>query len=153
MSEIYFIIFGALLAILGGYIGDEIRAWRERKRELGAIKVNLIDELSEIEGTVRNMHEVWEQTRFFGEKYVVDLLSNTTTYDAVRPRLFLISDTKLRKKLVAFYKKLKDTVKKSEGKVGSLAETKEAQTQQTTLESSFQSIGTEARSLREEIEG
>lgn len=152
MNEIYPIIFGALLAIFGGYIGDEIRAWRERGRELHSIKSNLADELSDIDETVKSMHEVWEQTRFFGEKYVTELLSNTSSYDAVRPRLFLIKDKGVRKKLVAFYKKLKDTVKKSEGKVGSLAENQEAQAEQTALETSFQSLGTEAKNLKKELE-
>lgn len=152
MSDFQLLLLGALLAIVGGYVGDEIRAWRERVRELKAIKITLADELGEIEATIKNMHEVWEQTKFFGAKYISELLSGTSAYDGARPRLFLISDDDLRKKLVAFYKKLKDQVKKSEGRVGTLADTEDAKAEQVAFEAAFQILGTEAKHIREKLE-
>lgn len=146
------LILGALLAILGGVVNDEFRAWRERRSELKAIKSSLSDELSEIELTVKNMHEVWEQTHIFGVKYVTDLLTCTSTYDSYRQRFFLIKDTELRKEITAFYKKMKDTVKKAEGKVGSLDETQESKDEQSGFEKSFQDIGVDSKKLREKLE-
>lgn len=146
------LILGALLAIIGGAISDEFRAWRERRNERKAIKTSLVDELSEIEMTVKNMHEVWDQTHVFGVKYITDLLSCTSAYDSCRQRLFLIKDTELRKEIIAFYKKLKNTAQKAEGKVGSLDETQESKDEQSGFERSFQEIGAEAKVLREKLE-
>lgn len=50
-GNIWFLLLGALLATLGGIAGDELRAWSERRRKRGAIKISLADELNEIETT------------------------------------------------------------------------------------------------------
>src|SRR3989344_544919 len=105
-NEAWYLILGAVLAIGGGWISDEIRAWRERDRELKSIKVAIGDELGEIESTINNMHEVWKQAKVLSPSYIVNLLANTTAFDTLRTRLFLIKDKDLRKKVVAFYKKL-----------------------------------------------
>lgn len=152
MNDLYLLIIGALLAILGGTLGDEIRAWRERRRELGSIKIALSDELSDIETTIKNMHEVWEKSKVFHPTYINDLLSSTSTFESVRPRLFLIKDDKLRKDLVAFYKELKDTAKKSEGKLGTLANTSEAMAEQAAFENSFQALGSKAKGLKDKFD-
>jgi hypothetical protein len=150
-EQLWFIILGATLAIGGGWISDEIRAARERSRELKAIKIAIGDELSEIDTTIKNMHEVWESAHVLNPSYITDLLSMTASFDCLRPRLFLIKKEELRKKVVAFYKKLKDTAKKSEGKLGTLANTPEATAEQTVIEGWFQSIATTAREIREEL--
>ena len=108
-EQVSLIILGAALAIAGGWISDEIRAWRERKRELKSIKIAIGDELGEIETTINNMHEVWTTAKVLSPSYISDLLANTTAFDNLRTRLFLIEDKVLRKKVVAFYKKRIDS--------------------------------------------
>lgn len=151
-NDTWLIIIGALLAIGGGWISDEIRAWRERARELKSIRVAIGDELGEIETTISNMHEVWEQAKVLPFSYITDLLGNTTAFDNLRTRLFLIKDENLRKKVIAFYKKLKDTAKKSEGKLGTLADTEEAKIEQGAFDTKFQGLGAEAKGLKKELE-
>ncbi len=152
MSETWSILLGAALAIGGGWISDEIRACRERSRELKSIKIALSDELGEIETTVHNMHEVWTQAKVLSPTYINDLLSNTTAFDNLRARLFLIKDKDLRKKVVSFYKKLKDLSKKSEGKVGTLADTEESRAEQARFDSEFQALATEAKAIKLELD-
>lgn len=141
----------ALLAICGGAVGDEVRAWRERNRECRSIKVSLADELSEIETTIGNMHQVWESAQLFHPSYVTDLLASTSAYDNLRPRLFLIKDQTLRKEISDFYKKLKDTAHKTEGKIGTLAQTTEATNEQASFDSSFQALASEAKTIRSKL--
>jgi hypothetical protein len=152
MSDQIPLIVGALLATVGGYCGDEIRSWRERGRELKSIKICIGDELKEIETTIGNMHQVWESAQLFHPNYVADLLSSTSAYDELRPRLFLIKDGTLRKDIGDFYKKLKDTVRKTEGKIGTLAQTSDATSEQAGFDASFQDICKEAKVLREQLD-
>src|SRR3989339_972550 len=119
-DQVLSLILGAALAIIGGGLGYEYRARRECSRELKSIKVSIGDELSEIESNIHNMYEVWEKAKTLSPSYLAALLQSTTAFDTLRTRLFLIKDQTLRKKVVAFYKKLKDAIKKHEGKVGSL---------------------------------
>lgn len=149
---IFSIAFGALLAIVGGWIGDEIRAARMQKRELKSIKTILADELGEIETTLKTMREVWAKSKIFYPTYITDIQSGMSSFESIRQRLFLIDDQDLRKKIVAFYKKLKDTAKKSEGKVGTLANTPVALAEQTGFDTSFQELQTEAGGIKGELE-
>lgn len=152
MNNPWYIVFGSGLALVGGTINNEFRAWRDRSNERKAIKISFVDELTEIELAIKSMHDVWDQTKIFSPAYVEDLKSNTSSYDSFRLRLFLIKDVKLRRKIVAFYKKIKDTSKKSEGKGGTLAETDEVKKEQADLEASFQVLGKEAKEIRECLE-
>src|SRR3989344_1660443 len=140
MNEIFSLIVGALLATGGGYIGYEARTWRERNREKESIYICISDELRGIEATINNMHQVWESANMFNPNHLTDLLASTTAYDSLRGRLFLISDAILRKDIGDFYKKLKDTVKKIDGKLGTLAETPEATAEQKGFDTEFQNI-------------
>ena len=151
-SDIWLIVLGGLLAIIGGYVGDELRALRERSRECKAIKVSIADELQEIETTIGNMHQVWDQAQLLPPTYVTALLQTTSAYDNLRPRLFLIKDKALRKEISDFYKKLKDTSLKAEGRLGTLAQTDEAKAEQSGFDTSFQSLATEAKTLRCKVE-
>lgn len=148
MNEVWFIILGALLAIGGGYIGDEIRSWSDRRRERTAIKISLCDELKGIEEIVHTIHSVWESAKVFTPSYVSDLLASTTAYDSLRTRLFLINEDDLRADLNSFYKKLRDTVRKTEGKIGTLANTAEVIAEQNAFDTAFQALGTDAKNLR-----
>lgn len=130
MNDIVLLSIGAGLAIVGGAISEEIRAWRGRSRERHAIKVCLADELREVESTIGIMHQVWENAATFHPRFVVDLLDNTSAYDTHRLRLFLIKESELRKEVNDFYKKLKDTAKKAGDKLGTLADTEDAKNEQ-----------------------
>jgi len=152
MNDVILLAVGALLAIAGGAAGDEIRAWRERNRERKAIKISIADELKDIETIIGNMHQVWDSAQLFHPSYVTDLLSSTSAFDNLRPRLFLIKDKTLRKDIGDFYKKLKDTARKTDGKIGTLAQTAEATAEQAGFDSSFQAICSEAKGLRERLE-
>ena len=145
-------VLGATLAIVGGYVGDEVRAWRERGRERKSIKICISDELRDIEATIDSMHQVWNSAQLFHPSYVTDLLAGTSAYDNLRPRLFLIKDKDLRKEIGDFYKKLKDTAHKTEGKIGTLAQTTEATTEQAGFDASFQALHGEAKALRSKLE-
>lgn len=153
MNELWLLLAGAGLAILGGYVGDEIRAWRERGRERKAIKISLADEIKEIEATITTMHNVWDTAQLFHPNYVNDLLAGTAAYDNLRPRLYLIKDAALRKEISDFYKKLKDTANKTEGRIGTLAQTPEATTEQAGFDTAFQALCTDAKNLRSKLEG
>lgn len=152
MSDIWTLLLGALLAILGGVIGDEVRSARDRSQERNSIKVSIADELTEIEKTISDMHQVWESAQLFHPSFVTDLLSSTSAYDNLRPRLFLIKDKELRKEISNFYKKLKDTAKKTEGKIGTLADTAAASTEQGGFDAAFQAICGEAKVLRSKLD-
>lgn len=149
MNDLQLLVLGALLAIAGGVVGDEIRSWLDRRRERKAIKIALCDELSGIEATIHSIHTVWESAQVFPPNYVEDLLSSTTAYEGLRTRLFLIKDESVRAQLSGFYKKLRDTVRKTEGKIGTLADTPEATAEQGSFDTAFQSLGTDAKSLRD----
>lgn len=152
MSDFILLIIGALLATIGGVGGDEFRSWRERKRELKAMKISIIDELGEIKNIITNMHEVWEKSKVLHPSYITEILASTSIYKHARLRLFLIKDTELRKCLVNFYKKLKNTAKKSEGKLGTLADTAAATAEQAGFHSSFQALGTDAEGIISKLE-
>lgn len=152
MNDLVLLGVGALLAVLGGGVSDEVRSWRERSRERAAIKISLADELQGIETTISNMHQVWEQVKILPPSYVSTILQGTSAYDHLRPRLFLIKDTTLRKDISEFYKKLKDAAHKAEGRFGTLADTEEANREQASIDTSFQALATEAKALRGRLE-
>jgi uncharacterized protein YeeX (DUF496 family) len=152
MNNTLTLILGASIAIIGGFIGDEFRSYRERQRERKAIKISIIDELEDIMTIIKNMHEVWEKSKLLHPSYVADLLASTSIYESFRTRLFLIKEAELRKELNAFYKKLKDLAHKSEGKLGSLADTPEASTEQSGFDAAFQALGSDAKTIKEKLE-
>lgn len=145
------ILLGAVLAVLGGWIGFEIQANREDGRELKAIKIMLGDELASIDTTIQTMHETWTQSSVLYPSYISDLSSNTTCFDELKLRLFLINDDKLRGEIRTFYKKFKDLLRKSEGKVGTLAETQEAKDEQKKLHDEFEKLGKEAGEIKNKL--
>ena len=151
MSDLTLLLLGAAIAVIGGAIGDEFHAWGDRRRERKAIKIAVGDELSEIETTTAGMHTVWESAHVITPNLVADLVSNTTVYDGLRTRLFLIKDEELRRELSAFYKKVKDTARKTDGKIGSLAVTPDATAEQAAFDTMFQALGIEARQLKGKI--
>ena len=151
MNDMILLVIGALLAIIGGGVSDELRAWRSRSRERSAIKISLADELQEIERTIETMHEVWKQAQLMSPAYVEALSQEMSAYNGHRSRLFLIKDKTLRKNISGFYKKLKDLTTKAEGRLGTLADTPEAKEEQSTFDASFQDIAKEAKDLYEKI--
>jgi hypothetical protein len=152
MNSLELLVAGALLAVIGGAIGDELRAWRERKRRCKAIKISLADELREVEATISKMHEVWNSAQVFPPSYVSDLMAGTSAYDDLRSELYLIKSADLRKEVNDFYKKLKDDARKTDGKLGTLSDDEAAKAEQAGFDSAFQSLCTEAKALRQKLE-
>lgn len=151
MNDLQLLILGAVLAIVGGIIGDEVRSFLERRRERSAIKIAICDELGGIEAVIQNIHTVWESAKVFPQNHVDDLLAGTMAYDGLRTRLFLIKNEETRTTLSAFYKKLRDSIRKTEGKIGTLADTTEATAEQNAFDTVFQALGTDARRLKEKL--
>lgn len=145
------IVLGAILAILGGWIGYVIQAKGDDSRELKAIKIMLGDELDSIHTTIQTMHETWTQSNVIYPVYISDLNSNTVSFDELKLRLFLIKNDKLRVEIRTFYKKFKDLLKKSEGKVGTLAESSEAKEEQKKIHDEFEKLGKEAGEIKNKL--
>lgn len=152
MNDALLLLGGAALALLGGIIGDEYRSWRDRSGERKSIKVSLVDELQDIESTLGKMHQVWEKTTTLYPTDITDLQSCNSAYTTHRQRLFLIQDVKLRKEVHVFYKTVSDMIRKTDGKVGTLADTEEAKNEQRGFHDEFQKIAADAKNLREKLE-
>ncbi|MDD5055039.1 MAG: hypothetical protein PHZ00_02100 [Candidatus Peribacteraceae bacterium] len=148
----WLLILGAAIAVFGGVLGYEYNAWRDSCRELKSIKVSLCDELGDIESTIKSMHEVWDKSKTLYPSYLETLQQNTTAFDGLRERLFLIGESALRKKVVDYYRKLKDAVKEYQGKIGSLANTDQAKAEQANIAAAFKTLETEAKNIREGLE-
>lgn len=152
MNDFILLLIGGFLTIIGGAISNTIHSHLEQGRELKAIKSALADELSGMEATIKLMHEVWEVSHVLYASHLADLAANTKAFDAFYLRLFLIKDTAFRKEMVVFYKKVRDMVRKNEGKVGSLADTTEARAEQTAIEAAFSALAVEAKNIRSKLE-
>lgn len=151
MNDFISLLIGALLAIIGGSLGDEIRAWRQSVREWDSIKTTIGDELTEIEGTITNLHNVWTQASILSSEYINDLLNSTSAYDNLRIRMFVCKNNELRKDITAFYKKLKDTARKSLDVV-TLDASAGATAKQAKVDDDFQRLSEAAKKLRENLE-
>lgn len=152
MNDFILLIVGGVLTVIGGAANGEINARAERKRELEAIKSALADELGGMETTLQHMHEVWEKSKVLHSSYLADLMSDTAAFEAFRLRFFLIEDVTLRKEIVAFYKKVSALVNKNQEKVGSLGNSPDVQAEQAAIEASFQTLVTEAKTIRGKLE-
>ncbi len=148
MNNILYIILGSVLTIAGGAVNDEIRSTQETKRERKAITISLCDELTEISTTMKNMQEVWEKSKVLYPSYVADIIASTSTYESYKTRLFLIKGEETRKSLVSFYKKMREVARRSDGKLGTLADTEESKTEQSTFAVEFKKIGEDAEALK-----
>jgi hypothetical protein len=145
------LILGALLAVFGGWLGYEIRARRDDSRELNGIKLNLCDELVSIMTTITTMHQTWTRATTLYPADITDLSSNTSAYESLKTRLFLIKDEALRREIRKFYKEFKDLLTKSDGKVGTLADTEEAKSEQQKIHDDFEKLGTDASLIKEKL--
>ncbi len=152
MNDAWPLIMGAGLAVVGGILGYEYNARRDSSRELKSIKVSISDELSDIETTIHTMYEVWEKSKTLYPSYFATLQQGTSSFDCLRERLWLIKDAALRKKVVSFYKKLKDVIKENESKIGSLSDTPETKAEQASIATTFKSLEGEAKDLRFSLE-
>jgi hypothetical protein len=141
------ILTGAISAILGGWLGYEIRAKRQDDKELRSIKITIGDELVSIRRTIDTMHQAWTRSSQLYAPDIADLGSNTVCFEELRTRLFLIGDDSLRSDIRDFYREFKELLKKSEGKVGSLSDTEEAKAEQAKIHDDFVALGTKAVAL------
>lgn len=147
----WFLVLGALIATIAGYIADETRAWRERARKKKALCISISDELVQIHTALDNMHQVWDKAQLLNPNFVQELRNNTTVYDSLRADMYLIKDVDLRRKISKFYKDVQDTCVKTDGKIGTLASSQDAITEQQGFDTAFQTLSTEAKSIVEKL--
>lgn len=150
-NEIIGVIVGAVLAIIGGAIGNSFTSWRERKREEKSIKICISDELGEIKEIIDKMNEVWDTAHTLSPSHIQDTLDSTGNYEKLRIRLFLIKDEDIRKDINSFYKKLKATCRNKKDEAGSLNDDDESRKIQSEINSSFQQLGNEAKTLQDKL--
>lgn len=145
------VIVGAIITVLTGAIGSEYAAWRERSRELKAIKSSIVDELTEQQAIIGNMKEVWEKTKTLIPSYIWDLKSCSATFDGIRQRLFLIKDNKLRNKIISYYKDLKSTIQVEGKRAGSLSKSDKSQNEQKEIADKFIALSDKAKEIQNEL--
>lgn len=152
MNEFWGIILGAILAVGGGAANDEISSWRERRRERKAISVSISDELTEIQQVLTKIKNVWEGTHTLIPSYIRDLKSCTSAYDNLRPRLFLIKEDGLRRKITTFYRDLKCSADKDSRKAGSLSKNEDAQNEQQEIADRLIKLLSDAADLQSKLQ-
>ena len=150
-SELTGVIVGSILAIIGGIIGNSFTSWRERKREEKSIKVCIGDELGEIKEVIDRMNEVWNTAHILSPSHIQDILDSTGNYEKLRVRLFLIKNEDTRKEINLFYKKLKAACRDKKNEVGSLNDDDESRKTQGEINTSFQQLGNEAKTLQDKL--
>ena len=142
------LITGAILAISGGAFVEWLKLKMQTKQELNFLKISFSDELEGIISIIGKLNEMWEKTGMVHKAYVNDLANNLNAYHDHRSRLFLFKDTELRRGIISFYKQLEELIKESEDKVGSLADTPEAKTEQERIKNKFCFLLTEAKQIK-----
>ena len=113
-------IFGAFLAIIGGFFAVVFRLRIETKQEINHIKTSLIDELHEICNIIGKLNETYTITNIISNTYLNDLSKNTESFNYLKQRLFLIKKANLRRDIMSFYKILDKNISDSINKVGKL---------------------------------
>lgn len=146
-------VLGALLAIIGGIIGQWLRMQLELWQERKFIKLGLADELDEIASITKRLKETFEKAGTTHKSYLLELKSNTACFDHHRRRLFILKGEVLRHKIVEFYRKLKDNIEESEGKVGTLAQTPEAKAEQKEIVTKLENFASEADTIKKSLTG
>ena len=147
MSNFISLIIGALLAISGGAVIEWLKLRMEKRQELKFLKISFVDELHEICSIIEKLSETWERSSMVHKAYIDELSDNMSAFGHHRNRIFLFKKTTVRRELITFYKKLKEAIKDCEGKVGSLAETPEAKSEQEAVKNKFCTLKTEAETL------
>lgn len=119
-SQWYSPLLGALLAGIGGFFAVVIRLRLEEKQKIDFIKVSLCDELHEICSIVDKMSETHRTSSNIPKIYFDELLENTESFKHHKKALYIIGDSKLRKDISEFYKKIETDIKKSQDDVGNI---------------------------------
>lgn len=140
--------FGAVLAILGGFFAVIFRLRLERREEINHIKTSLTDELTEIASIISKLNDTYNATspHIIPNTYLNDLNENMGSFDFHKQKLYLISDSTLRKDISVFYKKLSKNINDSINTVGQLGESQIGSDHQQIV-SAFTTLATEAKAL------
>ncbi|MCK5319864.1 hypothetical protein KAJ61_00560 [Candidatus Parcubacteria bacterium] len=138
------LVAGAFLAILGGAVVEYVKIYFDKRQELKCIKISLNDELEEIIDIINKLNEMWEQKKIVHKTYINDLESNMTTYEHHRTRLFLFTDSKIRRSISKFYKDLKKNINDTKKEAGTLDDSAESIAEQTQINTKFADLKTRA---------
>ena len=153
--QIFLLLIGGALTILGGFLATVIKLRLENKQEIKCIKISLVDEVSELSKIIGRMLETQKTSKNLHKNYLDEILENMESFDGYKNRSFLIGDKTTRDDLRQFYKKLIIETKNSlnSSVVGTLNEDDIQQTAKVSaVVTSFTTIGTEAKNLITTIE-
>ncbi len=144
-------LVGGALVLFGGIAVQVLRLRFEKKQEIEYIKVGLIDEITEIRATIGRMVETHRTMGNIPPTYFNELSENKESFNQHKPRLFLVGDTKLRKSICDFYKKMGETIKKSEESLGSLKDGEDQEAKINAVLTKFQTLEAEAQTLNSNV--
>lgn len=145
--EMIYLFFGAILAIGGGAVVEIIRVKIERESERKDVEMSLSDELDEIVKTIDKLEETHRQTGIVHKTYMDDLNRGMGAYSNCKSRIFLFKDSKFRKKIIKFYKDLREYIKRSGDNIGSLGDSAETKNKQKEIKDGFLNFRKEANEI------
>lgn len=122
-GQLFPILLGAGLSIIGGFFGVIIRVRVERRAEIDFIKVCIIDELNDICSIINSIKDTYKKTPTIFPSDLNKLGGNTDNFVEHKKRIFLITNDTLRKEIRTFYKELSDALEDMSSKVSSLSST------------------------------
>jgi hypothetical protein len=146
-SDFWLLIAGALLAVIGGILGDYLKMLIDNSRERKHIKILLQDELSIIESVISRFNETYKKSGNANKSYLKELLANMDSYNNQRSRLFLFKEAKMRKDISSFYFDLNQHIQDSDIDLGTLLITDEAKRKQDRLIDDFVKLSVRANAL------
>lgn len=157
VSILLTILGGGVAAVIGGYMGVAFPLKIDKVQRVNNIKSNIIDELDEIAATIDRLCETYTKGHTLSNDYFNDLNVNAKEfYDNIKPTLYLIHHTALRKEINGFYKKLNENLRESINKVGklglSIQETVYDDTKHSDIINTFKEVKAEAISLKIKLE-
>jgi hypothetical protein len=124
LSNAVALVIGAVLAIIGGVVGEWARMIIQNYNERRAMKIGLHDEISNIKDVINKMKLTFEKSspKVINKAFLTDLKNSMDCHSTHRQRLFLFQ-YKTRKTINDFYKELKDVIEENEKDIDTLSTT------------------------------
>lgn len=116
-NEFWYIFLGSTFAVFGGFLGTIFNNWYLNREEFKYIKIDLIDELSDIIEIFKKLIETYSKTNSIYESYFDDLNKSLIEYNNHKNKFYLIIGVNQRKNVKSFYKDLQKMIDENKGKV------------------------------------
>lgn len=116
-NEFWYIFLGSTFAVFGGFLGTIFNNWYLNREEFKYIKIDLIDELSDIIEIFKKLIETYSKTNSIYESYFDDLNKSLIEYNNHKNKFYLIIGVNQRKNVKSFYKDLHKMIDENKGKV------------------------------------